>query len=202
MLLLGKLDESTARVSSKVSLVLCRAGIFFVLTFTLLTQLAWGQRNGTLVPDNQQQSKAMSVDDRLHHISTLIHSSWPESQSSASGFFYQILERDPKGPPSKDGLAWLKITELWLVTNRHVLVNNANELASSITFHHRKITEKGFEWAPITISGTDLHSRCRFHQSDDVDCNASRSCPLSSQDKFRQVFRAKGCLSKGATILG
>ena len=31
MLLLGKLDESTARVSSKVSLVSCRAGIFFVL---------------------------------------------------------------------------------------------------------------------------------------------------------------------------
>ena len=72
MLLFGKLDESTARVSSKVPLVLCRAGIFFVLTFTLLTQLAWGQRNGTLVPDNQQQPKAMSVDDRLHHISTLI----------------------------------------------------------------------------------------------------------------------------------
>ena len=128
----------------------------------------------------------MSVDDRLHHISTLIHSSWPESQSSASGFFYQILERDPKGPPSKDGLAWLKIAELWLVTNRHVLVNNANELASSITFHHRKIIEKGFEWAPITISGTDLHNRCRFHQSDDVDVAV-----VSVLDLLRDVLTSK-----------
>ena len=166
MLLFGKLNESTARASSMVSLVLCCAGIFFVLTFALLTQLAWGQRIGTY---NQQRSKAISVDDRLHSISTLIHSSWPGSQSSASGFFYRIMERDPKGPPSKDGLVWLKIAELWLVTNRHVLVSETSELASSIIFHHRKITEKGYEWVPITISGTDLHSRSRFHQSDDVD---------------------------------
>ena len=166
MLLFGKLNESTARASSMVSLVLCCAGIFFVLTFALLTQLAWGQRIGTY---NQQRSKAISVDDRLHSISTLIHSSWPGSQSSASGFFYHIMERDLKGPPSKDGLVWLKIAELWLVTNRHVLVSETSELASSITFHHRKITEKGYEWVPITISGTDLHRRSRFHQSDDVD---------------------------------
>ena len=150
-----------------VPLVPCRVGILFVLTFALLTQLAWGQRSEKL--GNQPQPKAMSVDDRLHGISTLILSTWQGSQGSASGFFYQILSRDPTGPPDKDGLAWLKIEELWLVTNRHVLVNDANELASSITFHHRKITEKGFEWVPITISGTDLHSRCRFHQSDDVD---------------------------------
>ena len=33
---------------------------------------------------------------------------------------------------------------------------------------------------------------------DELECNASRSCPLSSQDKFRQVFRFRACLPKGS----
>ena len=45
-----------------MSLVLCRPGIFFVLTFALLAQSAWGQRLGPLVKDNQQQSEASSAE--------------------------------------------------------------------------------------------------------------------------------------------
>ena len=41
--------------------MLCRSGIFFVLTFALLAQSAWGQRLGPLVKDNQQRSKAAAV---------------------------------------------------------------------------------------------------------------------------------------------
>ena len=37
------------------------SGIFFVLTFALLTQSAWGQRIGPLVLDGQQRSKASSA---------------------------------------------------------------------------------------------------------------------------------------------
>ena len=44
-----------------VSLVLCRLGVFFVLTFALLAQSAWGQRIGPLVLDNQQRSKTSSA---------------------------------------------------------------------------------------------------------------------------------------------
>ena len=40
----------------------CRPGIFFVLTFALLAQSAWGQRLGPLVKDNQQQSEASSAE--------------------------------------------------------------------------------------------------------------------------------------------
>ena len=39
-------------------LVLCRLGVFFVLTFALLTQSAWGQRIGPLGPTDRQQAKA------------------------------------------------------------------------------------------------------------------------------------------------
>ena len=38
------------------------SGIFFVLTFALLTQSAWGQRIGPLVLDGQQRSKASSAE--------------------------------------------------------------------------------------------------------------------------------------------
>ena len=41
--------------------MLCCSGIFFVLTFALLAQSAWGQRLGPLVKDNQQRSKAAAA---------------------------------------------------------------------------------------------------------------------------------------------
>ena len=41
--------------------MLYRSGIFFVLTFALLAQSAWGQRLGPLVKDNQQRSNAAAV---------------------------------------------------------------------------------------------------------------------------------------------
>ena len=45
------MNDFAGRVSSIVSLVLRRAGIFFLLAFALLAQSAWGQRIGPLVPD-------------------------------------------------------------------------------------------------------------------------------------------------------
>ena len=56
------MNDFAGRVSSIVSLVLRRSGIFFLLAFALLTQSAWGQRIGPLVLDNQQRSKASSVE--------------------------------------------------------------------------------------------------------------------------------------------
>ena len=58
----SNLNDSAGRVSSIVSLVLRRSGIFFVLAFALLAQPAWGQRIGPLVLDNQQRSKASSAE--------------------------------------------------------------------------------------------------------------------------------------------
>ena len=56
------MNDSAGRVSSMVSLVLRRSGISFLLAFALLAQLAWGQRIGPLVRDNQQRSKASSTE--------------------------------------------------------------------------------------------------------------------------------------------
>lgn len=50
-----------------------------------------------------------------------------------------------------------------------MLVNERNQLATSVTFHHRKVADQGYEWIPITLSGQDLHKRCKFHTIDEVD---------------------------------
>ena len=109
-----------------------------------------------------------TIDQKLHCISTLILSSWTNVQSSATGFFFQQLSApDPEKAKAAQGY-WRKVEGLWLVTNRHVLINDGR-LAASITFHHRKVTANGFEWVPITVSGDDLKARCSFHQEDTVD---------------------------------
>ena len=56
------MNDSAGRVSSIVSLVLRRSGIFFLLAFALLAQPVWGQRIGPLVLDNQQRAKASSAE--------------------------------------------------------------------------------------------------------------------------------------------
>ena len=60
-MLSGKLDEFTTRLSFMVFPVLCRLGIFLVLTFALLTHSGWSQRIGPLVLEKQQRSKAAAV---------------------------------------------------------------------------------------------------------------------------------------------
>ena len=111
---------------------------------------------------------AQTVDEKLHCISTLIQSNWASAQSSASGFFFQELAPlDPEKAKSGQG-QWREVKGLWLVTNRHVLIHEG-QLASSITFCHRKIGAGGFEWVPIILSGDDLKQRCSFHQDDSVD---------------------------------
>ncbi len=57
----GKFDESGTCVSSTVSPVSWRRGIFLVLTLALLTQSGWGQRIGPLVLEKQQRPKAAAV---------------------------------------------------------------------------------------------------------------------------------------------
>ena len=118
----------------------------------------------------------MNIDDQLHGISTIIDTVWSSGKCSASGFFYNKYEIPRDRPPQAPG--WIRVEEQWLVTNRHVLINDRDELADSITFHHRKITEGKIQWFPIEVSGTELHNRCKFHKSDKVDVAVIRVLDL------------------------
>ena len=65
---------------------------------------------------------------------------------------------------------WRKIENTWLVTNRHVLVDE-DALASSITFHVRKM-DNGFKWHAITLTHDELLKRAKFHTNKEVDVAA------------------------------
>ena len=104
----------------------------------------------------------MEIDDHLHYITTIIHSSWGSANSHASGFLYYVVDESTS--------PWKRIKETWLVTNRHVLINKKNELATSVTIHSRKIGDTYVEWSPITISKSRiLYRNCKFHELGNVD---------------------------------
>ena len=122
----------------------------------------------------------MTLDDQLHGLSTLILSSWPNVSSGASGFFFQQLEHpDPEKQKTGEGY-WRAIEQLWLVTNRHVLVSQDNTLAESLTFHVRKLT-RGLEWHSIVLDRDQLYKRVFFHPNSEADVAAIRVIDLLTE---------------------
>ncbi len=122
----------------------------------------------------------MNIDDIIHGISTLIEVHAQGGSSQGTGLFYQELS--PKDP-SKEG-QWREITELWLVTNRHVLlprVNNAETTPTQLTFNLRKESGNKVVWDPIVLGFEELADRARLHPSPGVDVCAIRILDLLTE---------------------
>ncbi len=110
----------------------------------------------------------MNVDEKIHGISTLIVTACPECQSRGTGFFYQELE--PRNPENTEG--WRAIKNVWLITNRHVILPKQDEkelLPNSVTFHIRKIISQQIVWEPIELQRKFLFERARFHPDEAID---------------------------------
>jgi len=110
----------------------------------------------------------MSTDQKIHGISTLIVTVCSECQSQGTGFFYQ--EFAPKDPEKKE--EWRAIKNLWLVTNRHVILpmyNGKELIPNSVTFHIRKIINGQPVWEPIELQKEILIERARFHPDQSID---------------------------------
>jgi len=122
----------------------------------------------------------MNIDDIIHGISTLIEVHAQGGSSQGTGLFYQELS--PKDP-SKEG-QWREITELWLVTNRHVLlprVNNAETTPTQLTFNLRKESGNKVVWDPIVLGFEELADRARLHPNPGVDVCAIRILDLLTE---------------------
>jgi len=122
----------------------------------------------------------MNIDDIIHGISTLIEVHAQGGSSKGTGLFYQELS--PKDP-SKEG-QWREITELWLVTNRHVLlprVNNAETTPTQLTFNLRKESGNKVVWDPIVLGFEELADRARLHPNPGVDVCAIRILDLLTE---------------------
>jgi len=110
----------------------------------------------------------MNIDDKLHGISTLLLVTFPGGQGQGTGFFYQKLS--PKD--SKQEAQWRSIEKLWIVTNRHILLQKTDEkeiTPNNLTFHIRKIVKQSIVWEPVTLDANELRKRARLHPNPEVD---------------------------------
>lgn len=111
----------------------------------------------------------MRIDDRLHSITTIIKVNIPPNTSQGTGFFYHVLgEKDP----SKDA-QWRNIEQIFLITNRHVLlpkINGKENIPNQFTFYIRTINELGgVEWLPISLDQNEILKRAKIHQDSNID---------------------------------
>ncbi len=112
----------------------------------------------------------MTLDDKFNTISTRTITSFQGKTSQGSGFFYQ--EEGDKDPNAKKG-EWILIRNLWLITNKHVLLSRDHEgsyqIPDSFTFHYRKKNGSTIEWFPVTLNKNEIKKRSKIHMNDIVD---------------------------------
>jgi len=121
----------------------------------------------------------MNLDDKLHTLTTLVYATTPNGFTQGSAFFYQRLGR--KEPAATDGLAWQQIENMWIVTNRHVVlpkIHGQETAPDSFTVQLRVVTETGLAWEPLVLSREQLLDRALFHRDSSVDVAAVRILDL------------------------
>lgn len=117
----------------------------------------------------------MNMNDILNTISTIVLTEFSDGQSRSmkqgTGFYYsRMAPKDGTGPQ------WRKIEDMWLITNRHVLIpkNNNTEFSPTyVTFCLRKVGLNGIlEWDPIRLTHDELELLAKFHATKSVDVAA------------------------------
>ena len=112
------------------------------------------------------------VGDILHGISTVLIGFKSGMTNQGSGFFY-LEYGDAKDNIAVEGRGqWRLQKNLWLVTNRHVVLvgSGADEsLPDWFSFHLRKVEGSKLVWDEVRIESQELQRRARFHPDATVD---------------------------------
>lgn len=121
----------------------------------------------------------MTIDHKLVGVTTIVECTYSDGLTSkGSGFFYAEISKEGIKPANKESKgAWHKIEEVWLITNRHVVLrkkklDNGSEeelIPDSFTFCIREVIGNKIEWVPISLSKDDLLKRMKLHQDKSVD---------------------------------
>lgn len=118
-------------------------------------------------------SDYISVDQSLFAITTLIETKYEINGKThcfqATGFFYNETTHLPSNNSNGH---WERLDKFWLVTNRHVVVENVDGidyLPKLFTFNLRKNNNDNIEWYPINLSREDLANTTLFHDNKTVD---------------------------------
>ena len=128
--------------------------------------------------------KEISIEQQLFAMTTIIETEHNIKNSifkaQASGFFF--TETIPLSLPAdnQDG-HWEKLDKFWLITNRHVVINKADNteyLAEKFTFNLRETLDNSIEWYPITLTKNELKSSLLVHSNKNVDVAVSKKYVL------------------------
>ena len=111
----------------------------------------------------------MDVNDALQNISTIIQTEALGISGQGTGFYYSTL-----APAEGEGPQWRQVEDMWLVTNRHVLIpkdDNDREMRPiRLTFHLRSIDGLGrLTWDPVEVDADAISSLTKLHPDDSVD---------------------------------
>lgn len=110
----------------------------------------------------------MNINDTLNCISTIILTESSLGSYQGTGFYYSRLAPGEGTEPQ-----WRAIEDMWLVTNRHVLIpkDNGTEVSPEIvTFCLRKFDQNGkLVWDPISLTKDEVGTLAKFHSVSSVD---------------------------------
>ena len=144
-------------------------------------------------------SDYISVDQSLFAITTLIETKYVIngriSNFQATGFFYNETTHLPSN--NSDG-HWERLDKFWLVTNRHVVVENVDGidyLPELFTFNLRKTNNDSIEWFPINLSTEDLVNTTLFHDNSTVDIAV-----IDVSDCIKEAINVNGTPRKDIVI--
>ena len=110
----------------------------------------------------------MNLNDALHGISTIIRADTTSFSYQGSGFHFSRL-----APPDEDAPQWRTIEDIWLVTNRHVVIpkrEHVEFLPTRLEFGLRRVGPSDqLNWEDIVLSRDEIESLAKFHPDKSVD---------------------------------
>lgn len=110
----------------------------------------------------------MNLNDTLNCISTIVQTDTAHFSSQGSGFYYSRL-----GPKDGQGPQWRTVEDMWLVTNRHIVIPKRNEdefPPTKLMFCLRRLgPSDALVWDAIVLSIDELGSLAKLHPDNSVD---------------------------------
>ena len=109
----------------------------------------------------------MDLNDKLHAVSSIILTTANGGTYQGTGFYYARTET-----PEGSGPQWVKMDDLSIVTNRHVLIPRRDGVEmkpTTIAFGLRTVGANGMNWDQFVATESEIARIAKFHQDKTID---------------------------------
>ena len=117
----------------------------------------------TLKSESQEKDE---LNYRIHFLTTIVKAQGIQEIAQGTGFFYNVID-------TLKSNAWSKINGIWLITNRHIVLQkdfmNRESLPELFTFYMRKLGDSSLLWEPIQLSANELRKRLKIFEDSTID---------------------------------